>query len=227
MDGISEIVRSSAADKMADLIHKLAGPMSEEFGLMLGDKVRAYRGKNLASIMHKTQRILADAGRVANAVPARLLLPIMDASSLEDADVLQELWAGLLATASQEMDAVSPSFVETLKQLTPHEAQHFEKIVLESVREANRETIEEDMDLALWAFGIARWHRAPTDFTVPPGVHSDNYERLGLIGRKYVAGSEFDRSYQKVETELGYWFVFTSYAVRFLRACHGPAPQNE
>jgi hypothetical protein len=43
MNEISEIVRSGAADKMADLIHKLAGPMAEEFGLMLGDRVRAYR----------------------------------------------------------------------------------------------------------------------------------------------------------------------------------------
>ena len=223
MNEINDIVKSGAADKMADLIHKLAGPMSEEFGLMLGDKVRAYRAKNLASVMQKTQCMLTDARVSPNAVPPRLLLPIMEASSVEDADVLQGLWAGLLATASQETDGVSPSFIETLKQLTPYDAQHFESIVKESLGEAKRDTVEEGMDLVLWAFGVRHWHyRAPKDFAVPPGVDSDTYERLGLIGRKYVAGSQFDRSDLKVETELDYWYVFTSYGVRFLRACHGP-----
>ena len=35
-----------AISKFSDLINKLAGPMAEEFGMMLGDKVRVYRVKN-------------------------------------------------------------------------------------------------------------------------------------------------------------------------------------
>jgi AcrR family transcriptional regulator len=58
----------------------------------------------------------------------RLLLPIMEASSVEDNETLQDMWAGLLATASQETDAVWPSFVETLKQLTPDEARYLQRL---------------------------------------------------------------------------------------------------
>ena len=84
------------------------------------------------------------------------------------------------------------------------------------------------MDLVLWAFGAQHWlYKAPKDFTVPPSIHSDTYERLGLIRRKYVAGSELDHYAGKVETELDYWYAFSSYAVRFLRACHGPKLQND
>jgi hypothetical protein len=35
-----------AISKFSDLINKLAGPMAEEFGIMLADKVRVYRVRN-------------------------------------------------------------------------------------------------------------------------------------------------------------------------------------
>jgi hypothetical protein len=50
--------------------------------------------------------MLRNAGLPPGAVPPRLLLPIIENSSLEDNDSLQGLWAGLLATASQQTDAV-------------------------------------------------------------------------------------------------------------------------
>lgn len=51
----------------------------------------------------------------------------------------------------------------------------------ESVGEAKRDTVEEGVDLALWAFGVQQRHyRAPKDLTVPPSVNSDTYESWGL-----------------------------------------------
>jgi hypothetical protein len=35
MTDAGEIIKSGAADKLADIIHKLAGPMAKEFGAML------------------------------------------------------------------------------------------------------------------------------------------------------------------------------------------------
>jgi hypothetical protein len=65
---------------------------------------------------------LAGAHLSPGAVPPRLFLPILEASSVESDESLQERWAGLLATASEQADSLSPSFIETLKQLTPSEA---------------------------------------------------------------------------------------------------------
>ena len=128
MSEAGDIVKSGAVDKFADLLHTLAGPATEQIGLMLGDKAWAYRAKNLIDIVKKTERKLREAGLPVNAVPPRLLLPIVENGSVEDSETLQDMWAGLLATASQERDSVPPSFVETLKQLTPEEARQLESI---------------------------------------------------------------------------------------------------
>jgi hypothetical protein len=120
----AELIKSDAGGKIADLINRLAGPLADEFGMMLGDTARVFRVKNWVRTVQKTERILEQAGLPLKAVPPRLFLPISEACSVEEDESLQQMWAGLLATASQQADAVSPSFVETLKQLTPDEARY-------------------------------------------------------------------------------------------------------
>jgi hypothetical protein len=107
----------------------LAGPLAEELGMLMADKVKLYRVKNWVNVVQKTERILAKANLPPNAVPPRLFLPICDASSVEEDETLQDLWAGLLASASEKSDSLPPSFVETLKQLTPNEAIGLEDIL--------------------------------------------------------------------------------------------------
>lgn len=116
----------------------------------------------------ETERLLRDAGLQANAVPLRLLLPIVENSSVEDNDSLQELWAGLLATSSQQADAVSPSFVETLKQLTPDEATHLKR-VCEALKESRKNRLAANMPITLYAFTKA--------WGAPVGVPADTFER--------------------------------------------------
>lgn len=239
---------SETVNKAADLVYRLAGPVCDDIGAMISDSIKPYRAKNLVNTLRKTDRILRDAGLPANAVPTRLLFPIADASSIEDNETLQEMWAGLLATASQQTDAVSPSFIETLKQLTPDEARHLEVICQDSVKHFNditertkqfgikiemRDRICDGITLAPWAFGGFRFN-GPEKFDVPPSVYADTYERLGLIRRTFEVKSSFDRRdlssagevqiHQDVDTEVDGWYEFTEYAVRFLDACHGPLP---
>jgi len=226
MSDAGEILKSGAVDKAADLLHKLAGPMFEEFGAMLGDRVRTYRVKNLVRTVQITEKLLRDAGLPANAVPPRLLLPIIENSSVEDNEFLQKLWAGLLATASQQTDSVSPSFVETLKQLTPDEARYLEHVYMTLLESRNREPTG-SMPITPYAF-TERWG-------APPGVSADTFERLGLIRRDFDVRLQYrntrgrqpssvDEALDALEPEMRYQFVFTQYAVSFLEACHGPLP---
>jgi hypothetical protein len=214
-----------AISKFSDLINKLAGPMAEEFAMMLGDKVRVYRVKNWIKTVEKTERLLREAGLSTHAVPPRLLLPIMEASSVEGNETLQDMWAGLLATASQETDAVSPSFVETLKQLTPDDARHLEVMREESLKFFEKERLTDGMELVLWAFG-ARTYTGPQEFDVPAGAYPDTYVRLGLIRNNYKVDSYSQGILTTVSSELDGWYEFTGYAVRFLDACHGPKPMK-
>ncbi|HMH15680.1 MAG TPA: Abi-alpha family protein [Edaphobacter sp.] len=249
MSNAGEILKSGPFDKAADLLHRLAGPMFDEFGAMLADKVRVYRVKNLISTVKRTERLLKDAGLPANVVPPRLLLPIIENCSVEDNDTLQDMWAGLLATASQETDSASPSFIETLKQLTPDDARHLEVICQDSIQHFNdirertkhfgnkfekKDRICDGMTLAPWAFGGFRF-KGPERFDVPPSVYADTYVRLGLIRTTFEVSSSFDRRdldaygdegiHQEVNSEVDGWYEFTEYAVRFLDACNGPEKQ--
>ncbi|HKF50082.1 MAG TPA: Abi-alpha family protein [Terracidiphilus sp.] len=242
---------SEAINKAADLIHRLAGPVCDDIGAMISDIMKPIRAKNLVNTLRRTQRILHEAGLPANAVPTRLLFPIADASSIENDETLQEMWAGLLATASQQTDSVSPSFIETLKQLTPDDARHLELICQESVkhfnsidrtkyflnRGAKMDRIFDGMLLAPWSFGAASVKK-PMEFNVPPTVYPDTYERLGLVRRTIEVKSSFDRRelswandpeqiHQEVDSEVDGWYEFTEYCIRFLDACHGPVPTKE
>jgi hypothetical protein len=122
MTDAGEIIKSGAVDKLADVIHKLAGPMADEIGLLMADKIKVYRVTNWVKVVQKTEKILAEAHLSPNAVPTRLFLPILEGASIEDDETLQNLWAGLLGSASEQRDSLSPSFIETLKQLSPGEA---------------------------------------------------------------------------------------------------------
>ena len=84
-------IKSSTVEKIADLVLKLAGPLADEAGMMLGDKLRVYRVRNWIKTVQKTERLLRDSGLPANAVPPRLFLPIMEASSIEDKETIQDM----------------------------------------------------------------------------------------------------------------------------------------
>jgi hypothetical protein len=221
MSDASEIVKSGAFDKLADIVHKLAGPSAEEYGLLLADKAKVYRLKNWVNVVTKTQKILSDAKLPPGGVPPRMFLPILEASSLEDDENLQSLWAGLLATASQQTNSVSPSFVETLKQLTRDEARHLQH-VSNALGEIRKHKALAHMALSPWAFGERGG--------APVGVSSDTYERLGLIRRDFGVTLHGRRTLSSkgnidaIEPEVGYRFVFTQYASKSIEACNGPLP---
>ena len=241
MSGIESIVAKGATTLAVDLLRRLAGPAADQVGFMLGDKAWEYRANNLIKITLRLQRKLSEVGLPANAVPPRLLLPIIENCSVEDNETLQEMWAGLLATASQENDSMSPSFIETLKQLTPDEARLLQRWWADKLRpalaEGRREAAEMDSKLREMRrqkglpdkteslmTGVRR--RVVTqiqqwDF----GVNSDTLERLGLIRRDFGVQVKTTRGggdeITDVESEIGHRFVYTEYAVRFLEACHG------
>ena len=196
-----------AADA-SDLLNKLLGPAAAQLGQVLGYKLYPYTLKNFITTMKKTERILRAAGLLANPVPPRFLLPFVENSSIEDDDSLQEKWAGLLATASQQGDSVSPSFIETLKQLTPDEARYFEEL-----RTKDGIHISLEGNITPYAFG-APWG-------APAGC-ADTFERLGLIRRVYGIA---DHESGSDRPEVGHMFAFTDYGGQFLAACRGPRPR--
>lgn len=135
--GIKPVAKAveKATDKTVDGLGSFFGaicmPAAEEFGLLLKDKVAAYRQRNLEKISQKAQKKIEhqkiEISGQANPVLIREVLE--EASWCEDEDI-QSMWAGLLSVAAGNTAVSDDSLVytDTLKRLTPFQARLINEI---------------------------------------------------------------------------------------------------
>ena len=96
----------------------------EEQGAMLRDQVRLYRYERQLKCLEKAERMAKGAGFTPQAVPPKILFPLLEGASFEENEDLHTMWAGLLANAASPKDAesVRPSFIAILREMAPDEA---------------------------------------------------------------------------------------------------------
>lgn len=115
----------------SEFFKRITGKLGDDVGELLAAHT-TYRLRNIAEVV----RLAHDkrAGRDNAQVPPRLLVPLLNAGSLEDDAYLQDRWATLLATAaSDEGTKMPPYYVSALSQLAPHDAR-----VLDGLYDATR-----------------------------------------------------------------------------------------
>jgi hypothetical protein len=238
---------TKAVSDITGLISKVAGPLAEELGLILGDKARAYRFRNAEKIFTRSQRMLQEAGINAQSIPPRLLLPAFQASSVEDNEVLQELWAALIANAASgnRSDAVLPSFVEVLKQMTPEEAIFLTKIGQQktsAIQFAGSQLLAARPMPADRGRPLGGFQRLRSIYIVgqPSGV-SEDIEKFSLIVNDLVRLGLLDRMpWYPTEPPRQHWanpslgglgesqnpgesdYFLTPFGSAFIRACEAP-----
>src|SRR4051812_5198111 len=104
----------------AAFLSRICLPAAEEFGLLLRDRVRYWRAQNLAAVVAKAERIVTATG-VPDDMQAhpRIVSMILEQSSWQDDDGVQELWAGLLAASCEGSDPTDANlvFVQLLSQM--------------------------------------------------------------------------------------------------------------
>jgi hypothetical protein len=73
-------------------------------------------------------KLLLDIKREPQVVPLKILLPLLDAASLEEEPNMTARWAALLANAADPAQwvQIQPGFAEVLRQLTPTDARVLE-----------------------------------------------------------------------------------------------------
>jgi hypothetical protein len=112
-------------------LSRICLPAAEEFGLLLRDKVSVWRANNAAKIAQKAEQkyneLPAPEGRHAH---PRLIAQIIAQGSWIEADDVQELWAGLLASSCTEhgQDDSNLIFIDLLARLTLSEARILDHI---------------------------------------------------------------------------------------------------
>lgn len=163
------------------------------------------------------------------------------------------MWIGLLASASDQADNLSPSYIETLKALTPIEARSI-KVLNDFLIASHFSTLgshEDVSNMITFRLGLA------VGEAIAPDLILETLERLGLIRREYDLQKnpplrqmfimpDFPHyvvtsppiAVQGIETLYGspdpkipeplpkliYELTFTSYGIQFMRACQGPVP---
>lgn len=141
-------VAEKIIDPVMDLLKKIAGPAADEIGLTLQDSVHVYRAKRGYHLAQKFQRFCEKHRIDPRPVPLKLLLPVLDAASVEDDDQIHTMWTNLLCSAAIPSSTPKPypAFAEALKQLSKEEARFLN-------------ALHDDLE-----FRTERWHKL-SDFS--------------------------------------------------------------
>lgn len=209
-----------AVEKYAE---QITGTARGELGSWLADHVRLRRFKSQLKIVGKAQKFAEDAGFDPGVVNLKVLVPLLEAGSLEDdadtddAERMTDRWAALLANASHanREDEVLPSFPEVLRQLTPVEAKLLDAIYDVAMRFTRKERANHGADgEALRAsVGVAE-----ASFS----THIDNLYRLRLAAAPAVGLAFTDNPETRYQLS-GYTVIcLTDFGNAFVRACRPP-----
>ncbi len=110
-------------DKSEKLLSTLFGEGFKELGGIFGDKIRIKRLKNQIMILNEASKIMEKSGLRANQLNLKILVPLIEKSSLEEDEKLQDKWANLIANiASSPENGLEPKLINTLSSLSSIEA---------------------------------------------------------------------------------------------------------
>ena len=119
-DAINTVTETTMKE-VSEFLDLICRPVAEEFGFLLQDRVKYWRFKNLSKISIKAKKILsAQNNDLEVSASPRIVNNILENGSWIDDDRIQEMWAGLLASACSKegKDESNLIFINLLSQLT-------------------------------------------------------------------------------------------------------------
>ena len=113
------------ASTASDFLEAICLPAAKEIGVILRDKLRIWRLKNIAPILQEAKAILEKRGSLDNIkCHTRIAVKIIDEGSLIEDPDLQRMWAGLFASSCTKdgTDETNLIFANILAQLSSSQA---------------------------------------------------------------------------------------------------------
>src|SRR6266404_9326374 len=89
-----------AAIPFTAIVKRMLGPAADELAEMWRDQVRLYRYERQLTCVEKAERMAQEAGFTPQAVPPKILFPLLEGVSFEEDEDLHSMWAALLANAA-------------------------------------------------------------------------------------------------------------------------------
>jgi hypothetical protein len=216
-----------ATEKLGGFVAKIIKePLEATIGI-LTDRLRYIRWERQIRLADRCNEIIGDRNlhRNTRVVAPQLAFPIIQNASLEEDDILQDLWANLLVRA---MDASSEiprrAFIDIIKQLESMDVRLLEFIYSTYLqRRALKKSNFSAEEIKIYK------HEILENFEINDNVYKtaiDNLMRVRLVS-SYVEESDVetkdpDGSYDFHEVSIhhGYDIIcITSFGVSFVRAC--------
>lgn len=130
IDGLN--IPKQILEKSEQLLKTLFGPSFEEFSGIIADQVKLRRFKNQIRIFSKAQAELKENNIDPKKISLKVLAPMIEYSSYEEEENLQDMWAKLVAyTLSGNQDTVfQQNCISILNKLSNDEAQLMERLYI-------------------------------------------------------------------------------------------------
>jgi hypothetical protein len=232
----------AALKPFADLLEKLAGPVAEEIGLTLKDHFRVVRFKRQMRLLQGVKDICTDASIEPQKVPMKVLLPLVEAVSIEETDELQDIWANMLANAAAGNDrgpGVEPVFPLILKELGIQEVRFLDQLYNEAIRRSVERRaklpglkIESSFNIYdlknVYLQATSRKHSIETN-----QLDAKQQQEFRLSFDIVMRNRLLDELYDLVDNrdeqrqEVGSIYRLSALGTRFIRACRTPKRQSQ
>jgi hypothetical protein len=191
-------VADKALDQTAALgrfLHKVFGGGLEHFGGAFNDWAAAFRQRNALRIADKMETIHAKRKLEGKTIPVppRLAIPLLQQATVEDNDMLQDMWAALLANATDPERHISArrAFVHLLAAMEPNDAKVLLAIHSDELNQPTRHPRVLTAETAMASIGPdgkannnrnVGWVAEMIGLSKPDTMFSvENLARLGLV----------------------------------------------
>lgn len=126
---ITSTLAEKGIESVQSFLEKLLGPAVSEVGLLLADKVRVYRLTNQIKIFSKVKEKVEKNNLTLKQVSLRALVPLLEYSSLDDDETMQEKWINLTVNFIDANEKYESSiYPYLLNQLSSIEIQTLDKM---------------------------------------------------------------------------------------------------
>ena len=244
MDNKEINIKSSTIEKALELakefLGKLIGPTVEEIGLLISDNIKFLRFKNQVKILLKAREYVEKRNLTLKEIPVKILVPLLENSSLEENDDLQDKWAKMLTNmVDSELNLQNQIFPYLLGQISLEEYNQLKKLSTDEIEFIKEKREFEEKNTNSRFYGSEAWNqKKKLDETEQRGlwIHLEEYERanlirLGLIRelppRIYVhefktGGYEQEEEWHQLKAEYDHGDIgyrITELGERFLEIC--------
>ena len=193
--GVGDAIKTATEETFkgaSAFLSRICLPAAEEFGLLLRDRVSHWRASQAAKIAERAEAKLAKFSRGAVHAHPRLVFEVIETGSWSDDDVIQDAWAGILASSCTDdgKDDSNVVFATLLSQLTGVQLRILNYSVEQSSKYASKtglpfaEAISFSLARLVEISGCQDTHRLDREL--------DHMRSLELIGSGFFGGGGFN-----------------------------------